>query len=513
MITAEQALESPEAAELLERDACRCMLAPYAERMLRVTLFAWQSALAEAMERFLRDVEKGRSPRLIVCAPPQHGKSSLVSRAFPAWSLGRHPNWPIIVGSYAAGLASAHGRWVRNALGDPRHTALFPACVLSQDSKAHDEFQTMQGGQMLSRGIGGGTTGHPGRIFIVDDPLADREEADSLLIREKVWAWYHSVATTRLAPGGGILCMATRWHLDDLAGRLLEAAKDPGCDQWTVLRFPAIAEEDDSFRKKGEALGRYPLEELIRKKANLPPRDWAAMYQQNPIPDGGIFFNMQKIHYLDTMPTTERVYIAWDFAVTSDALNRGDQSCGTVLAVDSVGRYLVLDVVAGRWASDELVRHMVALARKWKPMQVLVEKGAIWLAIKPWLTKQMSKDGTWMVVTPVPAAKDKVARASSIRGVIDSGNLYVPRHASWLAAWRDEMQSFPSGKHDDLVDPLAYLGMRLPEMLHNEPSPQHILLSPDQARSADIQRRYSGMRDKALRELRGEPEPEEGEWT
>ena len=238
----------------------------------------------------LEAVERGDILRLMIFLPPRHGKSLVSSTNFPAWYLGRHPDHHVIFASYGQGLSDDFGRSVRNLLADPLHQAIFQDCRLSDDSMAAHRFSTTQGGAYFAVGRGGPITGRGAHLLIIDDPLKDYEEACSETIRRSLHEWFRSVAYTRLMPGGRIVLIQTRWHEDDLAGRLLREQK--GGERWEVLSMPAIAETDDAFRKEGEPLWpeKYSLPRLEQIRAAIGSGAWASLYQQRPSAATGAVF-------------------------------------------------------------------------------------------------------------------------------------------------------------------------------------------------------------------------------
>lgn len=213
----------------------------------------------------LEAVERGEIDRLMIFMPPRHGKSELASKRFPAWCLGKDPRRQIIAASYNSDLANDFGRNVRNIVAEPEFGQVFPSVSLAPDSQAANRMNTNHGGAYVAAGVGTAVTGRGAHIALIDDPFKDREEADSERRRELVWDWYRSTLYTRLMPGGAIVLIQTRWHEDDLAGRLLEQERD----QWEVLELPAID-------KAGKALWPewYDLPALERIKNTIGPREW-----------------------------------------------------------------------------------------------------------------------------------------------------------------------------------------------------------------------------------------------
>ena len=289
--------------ELQKRHA-RQYLADFTLYTYPTYLMGWfHKEVCEALDKFLEDVLAKKSPRLILTAPPRHGKSELVSRRFPAFAFGRCPDLQIIATSYGADLAQRFNRDVQRIIDDDTYRTLFPETTLNgrnvrTDSRnafirTSDLFEIVNHkGAYRSCGVGGGITGTGADILIIDDPIKDRAEANSPTVRANVYDWYTSTAYTRLSPGGGVIVMNTRWHEADLTGQLLSKMQSEEGDTWQIINYPAIAEHDEPHRKTGEPLHaeRYPLEALERIRAAVGERDWAALYQQHPVPDGGGLF-------------------------------------------------------------------------------------------------------------------------------------------------------------------------------------------------------------------------------
>lgn len=431
----------------------------------------WQITVCNELQEWVEAIERQESPRLEITASPQTGKSVIVARAFIAWLIGRHPKWPGIIASYAGLLATGHGRWIRNQLNSELHKKVFPNSLLSQDSQSKDTMTTEAGGQIIARGIGGGTTGNPAMFFIIDDPFADRAEAESIVIRDTVDAWYTSVATTRLGPGAGILLMNTRWHIDDLSGRLAlreeEGKDDRFVDKWKRLSFPAewlpgvtadkkyyIFEPDGS----GWLKCRFRPDDFRRKKANLPPRDWLSMFQQTPTQAGGQIILASWIKE-DRWPKgwKPKVYQAWDLAGTKQDLKDGGcYSVGVAVCLDWMMRWWLVDVVRGKWDGGELVEQILSFGHKWKALKVWGED-PIALYLESFINIRMMQTGKHIAFerANVQGRGDKVARVqASLVPVMRNGSFYVPRGVVWLKDLKTELGLFPQG-YKDTADALS----------------------------------------------------------
>ena len=271
--------------ELARREAARKSLIPFVE-------YVKPEYRAEDVHREiaakLEDVVFGRTKRLIICLPPSSGKSELFSRKLPAWFLGRFPTRRIITASYNADLASTFGRDVRNLVGSKRYQALFPGVGLSEDSQSKDEWHTTQDGGYVAVGVGGGATGRHGNLLLIDDPFKGRAEAESETQRNAVWDWYRSVFFTRQLDIANtpIVVGCTRWHEDDLVGRLDAAEAEGKGERWERAIYPALTPTGESF-----CPGRFPTKELLRIRDVVGPYDWASLYEQRPRPLGGSFFS------------------------------------------------------------------------------------------------------------------------------------------------------------------------------------------------------------------------------
>ena len=324
--------------ELAQRALARKHMLPFIERFNPKYSAGWvHKDICQRLEKFSRDVAEQKSPRLMLFMPPRAGKTTLASIGFPAHHLGNYPDHEIIACSYSGSLAMNFSRKVRNMLRDSSYGVVFPGTSLDPESQSAESWLTTEGGGYVAAGVGGGITGKGAHILVIDDPVKNREEAESALVQEQVYDWYTSTAYTRLAPGGGVLLIMTRWSDNDLAGKLLvEMAR--GGEQWEIIKYPAVAEEDEPYRDKGEALHpeRYNLEALKRIERAVGPRDWSALYQQNPVPDTGAYFTTSMINYYQRSELDHKAlkfYQAWDLAIGKD--DRNDFTVGITVGTVS----------------------------------------------------------------------------------------------------------------------------------------------------------------------------------
>lgn len=416
--------------------------------------------------RHLEAVERGEITRLMITMPPRHGKSMLASEFFPAWYMGRNPDHYVVTATYAQELADDFGRKVKNQIEDPAYQAVFPGVGLADDSKSAKRFHiegatggyehaTTQRGAFYAVGVGGPLTGRGAHLLLIDDPVKNREDAESEVIRKKTKDWYTSTAYTRLMPGGRIVVIQTRWHEDDLSGWLQTEHAHEG---WTVLDLPAI--NDD-----GEALwpDQYPVEALERIKRALPPRDWSALYQQKPSPETGDYFKREWVRTTDFIPPKQSmsIYGGSDYAVTADG---GDYTVHVVVGIDPEGRMYLLDLWRAQASSDVWVDAFCDLVRKWGPIGWAEETGQIKSGVGPFLIKRMIESRSYVAREQFPTKGDKAVRAQSIRGRMALQGLYIHKDAPFLSDLVSEMMSFPVGVHDDQVDALGLVGQLMDRM-------------------------------------------------
>jgi len=392
----------------------------------------------------LMQVERGEIDRLIITMPPRHGKTELASIRFPAWYLGRNPDKRIIAASYAAGLAYRISRQARNVVtgqGWPFTQRLADdlAQVQQWDLAAHR-------GGYIAAGAGGPITGSGAHLLLIDDPIKNQEEADSATHRDNLWEWYTSTAYTRLEDNGAICVIQTRWHADDLAGRLL-AAQAQGGDRWTVLHLPALADVGDPLgREPGAALWpeKYDTAALARIKQAVGSRVFAALYQGQPSNDESALLKREWWTFYQTPPAQfDQVIQSWDMTFKGGVNN--DYVVGQVWGKVGADCYL-LDQVRGRLDFPATLEAVRTLSRAWPQATTkLIEDTANGPAVIATLTREIGG------IVPVRPEGGKVARVNAVAGLIEAGNVHLPdpQFRAWVGELIEEATAFPTGAHDD----------------------------------------------------------------
>lgn len=444
----------------------------------------FQMELIDTLDRLEKDTLGCR--RLLITMPPRHGKSWLASTLFPVYYLARRPNRNVLATSYNQDLAKTFGRQTRDHAREPIISQAFPDFCMSEESKAVDDWRTTFGGSYYATGMGGSTTGRAATLLLIDDPVKAREEADSATQRNKTWSYYVSALTTRKQPEPNgtppiEIVILTRWHPDDLAGRIMET-EDWKEGAWAHINFPAIRSKDTNvkrsvaelpeedpryipqgelskvapskrhyFEAREEALwpDRFPIEEL-KKRERLDPREFASLYQQSPYIRGG---NLIKSGWWRKAeePECNTIIISCDTAFKKT--ETADYSVMMVLGMDNNSDMHILDIVRERYDFPELKRAAITLNAKWRGRGLrgmYVEDKASGQSL---IQELRSQSG--MSVIPVKVGTDKVSRLNSVLPLVEGGRVFIPNDAQWLDSFMDEAQSFPNGKHDDMIDALS----------------------------------------------------------
>jgi predicted phage terminase large subunit-like protein len=451
----------------------------------------FQEELMETLDRLERRTltNSNGEPvyRLLITMPPRHAKSFLATILFPIYYLARRPNGNVLSTSYNQDLAKTFGRQVRDLAREPLVGQAFADFRMSEESRAVDDWRTSVGGTYFATGLQGSTTGRAATLLILDDPIKAREEADSAVQRNKTWSYYISALTTRKQPEPDgtppiEIVILTRWHPDDVAGRLMET-EDWKEGRWLHINFPAIREiqgekrsvlelpEDDPryvapgklstvapgkryYRETKEVAlwpDRFALDELKRRQ-RLDPREFAALYQQSPYIKGG---NLIKAGWWRTYKRDElqpsTVIIAADTAFKKT--EQADYSVLMVLALDANADIYIVDVIRDKFDFPELKRRCVTLNTLWRGRGLrgfYIEDKASGQSLI-----QELKTASGISVLPYKVSGDKVSRVNAVTPLIEGGRVFVPDSAPWLDTFMDECQSFPSGKNDDQIDALS----------------------------------------------------------
>lgn len=418
---------------------------------IHYTLPAWPNPAHQiTLAAHLEQIESGAIKNLMVIMPPRHLKTETGSIRFPAWYLGRHPQHAVIGCSYSDNKSYTVSYAVRELIASPAYQRLWPLGFRTSGAmhwQLEGKYDIRP--SYIAAGVGGGITGEGGQVLIVDDPIKNQAEAQSETVRESIWQWWITTAITRLQPDGAKILIMTRWHTEDLAGRLLKlAAKNPVADQWTVLHFPAI----DS---QGRALWpeKFPLEYLERVRAGQTDdpsepgagsRAFESLYQGNPTVAEGQLFKREWWRYYKVRPDFKFIIHSWDTAYKTKTAN--DYSVCTVWGVTDTGYYL-LEILRERLEMPELKQLAIIGARKDHVSSVYIEDAASGQSLIQELKRETS-----LPIFPVKADSDKISRAYAVTPLIESGRVYLPEYAPWLRDYLTELSSFPNGEHDDQVD-------------------------------------------------------------
>lgn len=403
--------------------------------------YSWRAPHLLHLQAQLDKVTSGEIDRLMIFLPPRHGKSECATVRYPVWRLENDPALTIIVGAYNKTLADTFSRKARRIAKG--------RIALDNERQAADEWMTLEGGVFRAAGVGTGVTGKGAKLIIIDDPVKSREEANSQAYRDRVWNWYRDDLYTRLEPNGAIVLIMTRWHEDDLAGRILDSED---ADSWHVVNLPALAEENDALgRAPGQALwpDRFDETDLERIRTVLGTPSFTALYQQRPTPPEGGMFKRHWFEIVGAVPREASRIRAWDKAGTEDG---GDYTVGLLMAKDKQGIYYVEDVVRGQFSDlqrETIIQQTADMDR---------ERGTItiWLEQEP---GSGGKDSAKITVRRLAghtvkverATGDKVTRAQPYAAQCEAENVKLVRGA-WNAAYLAELTGFPYGTHDDQVD-------------------------------------------------------------
>lgn len=417
----------------------------------------FSKTVCDELDRFLDELRQGLRPVLILQAPPQHGKSELVSRRFPAYAFGRYPDLRIGACSYSADLAQDMNRDVQRIMMDDLYKSIFPDSYLNPKRVVTLEGQAVRNsgafdivghrGRYVCTGVGGPLTGKSLDLGIIDDPIKNEQEARSPAIKKAIHGWYNTVFLTRLSKNSGHIIMATSWATDDLAATVVK--NNPRARH---LKFKAISD--------GAALipELHPLYQLSEIKESMSSAQWSALYQQNPVPEGGAIFKEEWIRRwtVETLPSYfDELILSWD--MTFKDTSGTDFVVGEVWARAGV-QYYLLHLVRGRMAFVKSREAVIAMNTMYPNNNgVLIEDKANGPAIIDSLREVIAG------LVPVEPDGSKMSRAYAVSSLWEAGNVFIPEdsHALWVKDFVEELVSFPAGGHDDQVDAMTQALRRL----------------------------------------------------
>lgn len=455
------------ASELLRRRRARADLNTYSmERGF------WPARHHQILTRMLTRVIRGESKRGMVFKGPGTAKSTYTSKLAPPWACAQPtPHgmpWDIIACSHTAELAEDFSRVVRGYVRDDPTLLGFG---LDAELTGVRHWATTKGDHYRCAGVGQGISGRRGDLGIIDDPVPNRESADSPKDRAKTWNWYCDDFRQRLKPEASILLVMTRWHEDDLAGRILpptwngESGRFQARDGewWDVIALQSLSDGTP-----GDPLERAGLDEsvwpewmpvpwLLQARASMSPRSWSAMHQQKPAPEDGDFFRREWLQRYTAVPPGCRYFVASDWA-TPDG---GDMTVHVLIGVDATNRLYVVDVWYGNGTTAEGIDAALDMVVKHRAAAWLNEKGVLWRMIEGQAQARMKERNIFVPLETYARTANKPTMARAIQGRWSQGMVLLPEQAAWLARLERSLLRFPAGSGDDDIDALALIGMHL----------------------------------------------------
>ena len=395
----------------------------------------------------------GEIKRLIINMPPRHTKSEFASFLLPAWMVGRNPKLKIIQATHTGELAIRFGRKAKHLIDSEEYKKIF-ITKLQEDSKAAGRWETAQGGEYFAAGVGGAITGRGADLLIIDDPHSEQDALSETKL-ESAYDWYTSGPRQRLQPGGSIVCVMTRWSTKDLTGMLLKNQKEIKADQWEIIEFPAIMEDEAPMWPEF-----WNKEELLKVKATLPVTKWNAQWMQAPTSEEGAIIKREwwRKWDKDWIPTLQHVIQSYDTAFMKK--ETADFSAITTWGVfypseDSPINLILLDSLKGRYEFPELRRRALEQYKYWKPETVIIESKASGLP----LTYELRQMDIPVVNFTPSKGNDKHVRVNSVAPLFESGIIWAPDQ-KFAEEVIEECAAFPYGDHDDLVDSTTQAIMR-----------------------------------------------------
>lgn len=441
--------------------------------------------------------------RLMILMPPGYAKSTYASVLFPPYYMAKYPRRKIVAGSYNTELAEYFGKKARDVAGSPRFAEIWHETLHPGAGRAKSEWGLTNNSEYYGTGVGSGVTGRRSDIILIDDPFKSRKEADSPTVRKDTWNWYMTDIRSRAKPDCGIVIINTRWHEDDICGRILNWGPEPNIEEkpvyvcgsgvfeaydgelWEVLSLPAIAEphriegnprpksrplgKDALGREEGEVLWPeyYTEKAVYQERKSQDDRNWAALWQCRPSPEEGDFFKRDHFKFFGTLPHYMRIYGSSDYAVTKDT---GDFTELGIFGVDDSDNIFVFDWWFGKENSLVWMENLFRLQKEHNCSLWFEEKGQIEKSMGPIIGKTMAETGIYFSQHKIAMKHDKVMRAQSIRARMAQGKVFFPAKGSpYWGKWVDhvigQMMVFDAGTNDDAVDVMSLLGLGLGQII------------------------------------------------
>jgi hypothetical protein len=433
----------------------------------RYSMQWFHAEIAKQLERGLRRLERGENVRLMIFMPPRHGKSDTATQKFPSWVLGKHPEWPIMVSSYSDELATDFGMLTRSIMQSDEYAAMFDT-QLRADAKAKGRWLTNGGGSYTAVGVGGALTGRGFKIGIIDDPFKNREEADSPVVRDSRYNWYRSTFYTRQEGASMIVFILTRWHDDDLAGRVLRdaaEAKKQGepYDDWEIIEYKALATEDDDHRKEGDALWpeKFSRDKLLTMKVAMGSYEFSALYQQTPVDEENRKFKQEWFRYREY----EEVRAKQTYnAMSIDPRGKNDIRLGTdyigvtVNFVDDDNRWNIISYRV-KLSATQLIDLMFTNWERYNLHVIGIEDNQFTQGLMVSIEEQMKLRGMYLNIKLLKhGGTQKELRIETLVPRYEHGGIYhITMHGqNQCEDLEDELRLFPKAPNDDSSDSLAY---------------------------------------------------------
>ncbi len=428
--------------------------------------YSWRWDYLLLIQKALQRVTDGKSRRLMLFLPPRHGKSELTTIRYPVWRVEREPGLRVCVGCYNQGFAERFGRKSR-AIAEKRG-------LVSKDRSAAKEWETVGGGVYRSCGVGSPPMGEGFDLIIIDDPVKSREEAGSPAYRDRAREWYGDLYT-RQEPNASIIVIQTRWHEDDLSGRLLKEWREGG-EEWEVVSLPANAETREERDALAERLGipelggtdplgrepgtalcpqRFDLDELLKRKKALGSYEYSAQFQQRPLPAEGGLFQRQWFNVIERRPEAMRWVRFWDCAAKTT--ESADYTAGALVGRHADGRWCIADMRRGRWEYPDAKKVILQQAKvDGREVTIGIEDTSSGIALLQDLRRAPEAAG--LTIKAVKVTTDKSVRAGPCASAAEGGLVTLCQELGrerWIGAFLDECDSFPMGSHDDQIDAMS----------------------------------------------------------